>query len=540
VALQVYNTLKRTKEPLVPLKAGTVRMYACGVTVYDDCHLGHARSAVNFDVIRRYLEYKGITVDFVVNFTDVDDKIIRRANQEQTDSASIAGRYIENYFRDMDALGIRRASNYPKATENIGKMQEMIAVLVQKGHAYVESGDVFFDVSSFSGYGKLSGRDPDDQMDGARVAVDDKKHNPRDFALWKASKPGEPVWPFELDGNDLPGRPGWHIECSVMAPENLGETIDIHGGGTDLIFPHHENEIAQSEAYSDNPFARYWLHNGMIRFGADKMSKSLGNIVPISDLIEKYSGEVIRFFILTCHYRSPLNYAGEEKLEEARKALDRLYAARDVVADWASAGLDGDSHVSAGLYEEEDFTELQSVCMDVSTRFTNAMDDDFNTPEALASMFDLSRKVLQIKARLDASGFSAGISLALAAAEVNEIFSAWGGVLGILQEETLSVPRLADSDMAVIKGDLNDIASELTEHERPDLETWLRDEIESAGRVPDKERFAAMIDLAVELRSRCRRERLYQVSDTIRDRLKEHNVIVEDKKDGTSAWRVER
>ena len=320
MAIRVYNTLTGKKEDFVPLHEGKVGMYVCGVTVYDLCHIGHARSAIIFDILYRYFRYRGYEVTFVRNFTDIDDKIINRANQEGVDYKTIAERYIREFGMDIRGLGLEKATIEPRATDHIPEMIELVSGLIEKGYAYPGGGDVFFSVERFKEYGKLSKRNLEEMQAGARVEIDEKKKNPLDFVLWKGSKPGEPFWESPWGK----GRPGWHIECSVMSMKYLGETFDIHGGGRDLVFPHHENEIAQSEGATGKPFARYWIHNGFININKEKMSKSLGNILTIKEVVKEWHPEVLRLFFLSSHYRSPLDYS-EESLKEAKSGLDRFY-----------------------------------------------------------------------------------------------------------------------------------------------------------------------------------------------------------------------
>lgn len=373
MTLRIYNTMTRQEEPFETIEPGVVKMYVCGVTVYDSAHIGHALMAVVFDVVRRYLEWTGYTVRHAQNFTDVDDKIINRAAQVNRDPIEFAEEYIEAWHRESAALNILPATYYPRASEEIPEIIEMIQDLIDTGHAYhAKSGDVNYDVTSFDEYGKLSHQRLEDLLAGARITVDPTKRHPMDFVLWKAAKPGEPAW----DSPWGPGRPGWHIECSVMARRHLGDRIDIHGGGADLIFPHHENEIAQSESFeSCRPFARYWVHNALLEYRGDKMSKSLGNLVPVSEIIE--SGQVgpFRLMVLQTHYRHPLTFT-DEALESAGRGYERLVNA---VRDYdPSAGLDANDEVAAEL----------SAAVD---RFKQAMDDDFNTPVALSVLFDLAR-----------------------------------------------------------------------------------------------------------------------------------------------------
>ncbi len=378
--IRIYNTMSGRKEdfvPLVPKKAG---MYVCGITAYDVCHLGHARSAVVFDIIKRYLRYRGYDVIHVRNITDIDDKIIARAAAEKISTEEVARKYTEEYYRDMDLLGVSRADVEPKATDHIEEMKGIIQGLIDKGYAYHVSGDVYFEVSKFPGYGKLSKKNIEELMAGARIDVDERKKSPLDFVLWKASKPGEPSW-------DSPwgrGRPGWHIECTAMSSKYLGDSFDIHGGGADLIFPHHENEIAQSEAYSGRPFVRYWMHNGFITVDKEKMSKSLGNFFTIKEILARYEPEVVRYFLLSAHYRSPIEFS-DSQLNEAELSIDRYYTTVMRIDDFLRDAARGDKPVpSSGL------ENLLSSFMD---RFHHAMDDDFNTASALGNIFELIREV---------------------------------------------------------------------------------------------------------------------------------------------------
>jgi len=378
--MRVYNTLTKQKEEFVPLHEGEVRMYSCGPTVYDYFHIGNARPFIIFDTLRRYLEYKGYKVLFVQNFTDIDDKMIRRANEEGITVKELGDRFINEYFRDADALGIRRATFHPRATQHIGDMIALIRRLIEKGMAYEVNGDVYFDTSAFPEYGKLSGQNLEELEAGARVEVEEGKRNPMDFALWKAQKPGEPAW----DSPWGKGRPGWHIECSVMAMKYLGETIDIHAGGQDLIFPHHENEIAQSEAVTGKPFARYWMHNGYININNQKMSKSLGNFFTVREILERFDGEVVRFFMLAAHYRNPINVR-EDMLKQAQSALERLYNCK---ANLLHAMENAPTNELSK--EEGDFVQKLA---EFKGRFEEAMDDDINTADALAAIFDMVRDI---------------------------------------------------------------------------------------------------------------------------------------------------
>ena len=378
--MKIYNTLTRAKEELVPLTPGEIKMYSCGVTVYDLSHVGHARMMVVFDMISRYLRFAGYRVTFVRNFTDIDDKIIRRANQENVPASEISERYIAGFRQDIAALGAMAPEVEPKATEHVAEMIALIERLIAGGYAYVVDGDVYFEIRRFPPYGRLSGKNLEDLLVGARVEVDERKRDPRDFALWKSAKPGEPSWKSPWG----PGRPGWHIECSAMAMKHLGATIDIHGGGDDLIFPHHECEIAQSEASTGKPFARYWLHNGMMNMGAEKMSKSLGNTLWIREILKRHDADTLRFWLLGTHYRNPIEYA-EERLVEAGRALERLWG--PVVRARKHAEQNGNDGTLS--------PELQAF----RTAFVAAMDDDFNTPQALGVLFEMTNALNRLEGR---------------------------------------------------------------------------------------------------------------------------------------------
>ena len=385
MALRVYNTLSGEKELFIPLVPGKAGMYVCGVTVYDYCHIGHARAGIVFDIIYRYLKYSGYDVTYVRNYTDIDDKIINRANQEGTDYRTIADRYIEAFDEDMARLGMAKPTLEPKATDHIGAIINIIETLIDNGHAYVSSGDVYYAVETFPSYLKLSGRNLEDMQAGARVEVGDKKRHPMDFALWKGSKPGEPWWQSPW-GN---GRPGWHIECSAMSMEFLGKTFDIHGGGKDLVFPHHENEIAQSEGANGCQFVRYWLHNGFVNINSEKMSKSLGNFFTIREVLKKYDPETLRFFILSAHYRSPIDFS-DQNLDEAQSGLERIYSCLAALDE----ALNRKPH-SAEIAVVESMSqvglELQERVEQFMARFTEAMDDDFNSAQALGVLFEMVR-----------------------------------------------------------------------------------------------------------------------------------------------------
>ena len=376
--MKLYNTLTRTKEEFVPLEEGKVKMYVCGPTVYNFIHIGNARPFIMFDTLRRYLQYKGYEVTFVQNFTDVDDKIIKRGHEEGISPEEVANKYIDEYFVDADGLGIKRADVHPRVTDNIQQIIDFVKDLEDKGYAYEVNGDVYFDTKKFEGYGKLSRQNQDELEAGARIEVNDQKRHPMDFVLWKSKKEGEPGWNSPWGE----GRPGWHIECSVMSNRYLGETIDIHAGGQDLAFPHHENEIAQSEARSGKVFSNYWVHNGYININNEKMSKSKGNFFTVRDISKQYDLEIVRFFMLSAHYRNPVNFS-DEMLNQAKAGLERLYNAKEKL-EFTISNL---SESSIKDEEKELVNELESY----KTKFINSMEDDLNTADAVSAIFELSK-----------------------------------------------------------------------------------------------------------------------------------------------------
>jgi cysteinyl-tRNA synthetase len=462
--IRIYNTLTRKKEELQTLEPGVVKMYVCGVTVYNDAHVGHAMSALVFDIIRRYLEYRGFKVRHVMNYTDVDDKIINRAKQLKEDPFILAQRYIDDYAQNLKDLNILPASSNPRATQTMDKIESMVKGLIDKGFAYPASnGDVYFRVTKDNDYGKLSGRKLDDMQAGARIEVEEAKEHPMDFALWKAAKPGEPSWESPWGQ----GRPGWHIECSAMSLAELGEQIDIHGGGNDLIFPHHENEIAQSESYTGKPFARYWIHNGMLQLGGEKMSKSLGNIISIKEFLSRRDADVMRMLVLNGTYRAPLTF-NDETLDAAEKSVDRL-----------KSGFRPASPSAKGLPTGAG-AELLTQAESIHQAFISAMDDDFNTAGAVAVLFEL---VKAINTARDSDATDEQLKPAQA------ILRELTGVFGL---------RLAEK-----KG---------------------------SGETD------GFIGLLVEVRNEVRKQKLWALSDLIRDRLKTLGVTIEDGKEGTK-WR---
>ena len=411
--MKIYNSATRRKEELNPIHPGEIRMYSCGPTVYDYFHIGNARPFIVFDTLRRYLEYRGYKVTFVQNFTDIDDKMINRANREGITVKELGDRFIEEYFKDAQALGIRPATVHPRATEHIGDIIKLIKRLEANGLTYTVNGDVYFDTKAFPGYGKLSGQNLDDLEAGARIDVDTDKKHPADFALWKAAKPGEPSWNSPWGQ----GRPGWHIECSAMSMKYLGETFDIHSGGKDLLFPHHENEVAQAEGATGKPLAHYWMHNGFININNEKMSKSTGNFFTVRDILKEFSAEDVRFFMLSAHYRSPLNFS-REMIAQAHASLTRLYTARDQLV-FLQANVK-DQSLSP---EEEQLLERLS---DYVRRFDDAMDDDLNTADALGVLFSL---VQDVNSSLNANASLKAVSKAL------ETLESITNVLGLLMQK---------------------------------------------------------------------------------------------------------
>ena len=476
MAMRIYNTLTKSKKTFEPVVPGQVRIYVCGPTVYDSCHVGHARSVVVFDVVVRYLRTKGYQVTYVRNFTDVDDKIINRANAVGMDALELAEKYINEFHRDMDALNVMRADREPRVTEHITDIIDIIKNLVEKEAAYLVDGDVFFAVETFNEYGKLSGRKLADMVAGSRVEINENKRNPFDFVLWKAAKPGEPSWPSPWGE----GRPGWHIECSAMSSRFLGETFDIHGGGKDLIFPHHENEIAQSEAAHGKPFARYWMHNGFVNINNEKMSKSLNNFLMIKDIVQTYHPEAVRLFLLSSHYRSPIDFS-DQNLKESEKALEKIYGVRK------------------RLDQEAGFTDTDraSTTSNYWPVFCEAMDDDFNTAKGIGILFNLVKEANRV---LDEEGRSLEAPRTLAALTTD--LMRIGSILGILQQPWQSYfEKRATSQLQKMA---------------VSVET---------------------IDALVAERAAARTNKDWKRADEIRDQLEEAGILLEDKGDGTH-WKV--
>jgi cysteinyl-tRNA synthetase len=477
--LRVYNTLSGNKEEFVPLTPGKVGMYVCGVTVYDNCHIGHARANVVFDMIYRYLQAKGLEVTYVRNYTDIDDKIINRANRDGVDYREISERYIAEFDRDMARLMLLLPTFQPKATEHIGEIIELVERLIAKDFAYQSGADVFFCVEKFDSYLKLSKRNLEDMQAGARIEVDERKRHPMDFALWKGAKPGEPYWESPWGQ----GRPGWHIECSAMSMKYLGETFDIHGGGKDLIFPHHDNEIAQTEAATGKPFVKYWLHNGFVNINAEKMSKSLGNFFTIKEVLERYDAEVLRFFLLSAHYRSPIDFS-DQNLKDAELGLERIYK--------ALAGIDERLPAAGEQPPSEEGSELEEKCAAIAGRFGEAMDDDFNTALALGHLFDLVRSINK------ALPLASGRLLARVKAEVAGI----ARVIGV-----------CDSEPAAF-------LQRIKERKTSEMEIS-----------------AEEIEQLIAERAEARKAKNFKRGDEIRDDLLQRNIVLLDGAQGTT-WKV--
>jgi len=425
MTIRIYNTMTRRKEELKTREPGKIAMYVCGPTTYNLIHLGNARPVIVFDTVRRYLEYKGFKVDYVQNFTDIDDKIINRANEEKMDPLTLAAKYINEFYHDVQALGVREATVHPKVSEHISEIIDMVQGLIDKGAAYQVDGDVYFSVKDFKGYGKLSGRSLDEMQAGARVNVDERKRDPMDFALWKSAKPGEPAW----DSPWGPGRPGWHIECSVMSLKYLGQGFDIHGGGFDLIFPHHENELAQSEAYAgEGSFARYWMHNGFITVNEEKMSKSLGNFFTVREILAKYDPRIVRFYMLSTHYRSPLDF-DDSKLEMSKKSLERLL---NTLENAESVLKQKPLNLEQADLLDAEVKGLMAAAGEARESFEKAMDDDFNTALAIAALFDLSKETNSFLAKIKKGLNPEGVQ-ALSEAR-NTLFTLGQDVLGVFEK----------------------------------------------------------------------------------------------------------
>ncbi len=475
MSIKVYNTLTKQKEEFVPIQPGKANIYVCGVTPYNHPHVGNARPFVTWDVIRRFLEHEGYDVTHVQNFTDVDDKIINTANKEGVQWYEVCNRYIASYFEVMDKLNVRRAHVYPRVSEHIGEIIKTVQTLIDNGYAYVVDGDVFYSVEKFKYYGQLSGRNLEDMLAGARVDVDDRKRNPMDFALWKSAKPGEPSWPSPWGD----GRPGWHIECSAMSMKYLGKSFDFHGGGSDLIFPHHENEIAQSEGCTGcHPFVHYWLHNGFITVNEEKMSKSLGNFFMVIDILEHYDPETLRFFIVSTHYRSPLDFS-DARLTEAQKSLARLRQAQETLGELAAM-------MSAGPTEAS--LALRAKANELREAFMEAMRDDFNTALAISHMFALAKEInIYHKAVAAAAAKPDGKLVAI----LESVFGEMCSIIGVLEKSAAPAEAAADD-------------SKETE----------------------------LVELLINMRQEARKAKNYALADELRNKLGAVGIVLQDTPQG--------
>lgn len=486
--VKIYNTLTRKKEELKPIEPGHIKLYVCGITSYDYCHIGHARSALAFDMIVRYLRYLGNKVTYIRNFTDIDDKIIARAAEQDTSTEELANRFIDEFYVDMDKLGIDRPSMEPKATEHIQEMVDLISELIDKNMAYPAGGDVYFSVNSFSKYGKLSGRNLEDMQAGARISVNENKTNPMDFVLWKASKPGEPSWKSPWG----PGRPGWHIECSAMSRKYLGSTFDIHGGGQDLIFPHHENELAQSEGANAKPYVNMWIHHGFVTIRDEKMSKSLGNFLTIRDILDHYHPEVLRFFIFSTQYRNPLDFS-EAAMQDAMAGLDRLYECVASVERMNANYSESTDMLASG----KDKAKIKSM----EERFQKAMDNDFNTAQAQGILFETVKVINKIMRKLPHEPAAEDYKLLQYAAATLKKLAA---IMGLLQEN-------AEDYLAAKKAAMLAKIS-ISEEEIVEL---------------------------IQQRNQARTDKDWARSDEIRDKLLEQEIELKDGPEGTK-WSVKR
>ncbi len=486
--VKIYNTLTRKKDLLQPIEPGHVKLYVCGITSYDYCHIGHARSALAFDMIVRYLRYRGYKVTYIRNFTDIDDKIIKRATEQGTTTEELANRFIDEFYIDMDKLGIERPNMEPKATEHIQEMIDLINELIDKDMAYPAGGDVYYSVNSFPGYGKLSGRNLEDMQAGARISINENKTNPMDFVLWKASKPGEPSWESPWG----PGRPGWHIECSAMSRKYLGDTFDIHGGGQDLIFPHHENELAQSEGANNKPFVNMWIHHGFVTIRDEKMSKSLGNFLTIRDILEHYHPEVLRFFIFSTQYRNPLDFS-QDTMQDAMAGLNRLYECVAAVEKLPATCSDSADSVTSA----KDRKKLDSM----EERFQKAMDNDFNTAQAQGILFETVKTLNKILRQLPEIPTSEDHKLLVTTTDTVKKLA---GIMGLLQEN-------ANEYLAAKK----------------------------AAMLADIDIKEEEIQTLIQERNQAREAKDWARSDTIRDRLLEQSIELKDGPEGTG-WTVKR
>ena len=495
MSLKIYNSLNRKKEEFVPVVKNKVKLYVCGMTVYSDAHIGHARTYFAFDVIRRYFEYKGFNVLYVQNITDVDDKIIAAANKENVDALEYSKRFADRCLNDLDNLGVRRADLYPKASETIPDMINMTQQIIDKGFGYESDGDVYFSVEKFKDYGKLSGQKLDEMKGGARVDPGDKKHSPVDFALWKKAKPGEPSWnsPWGM------GRPGWHIECSAMSSKYLGLPFDIHGGGMDLRFPHHENEVAQAEAATGKEFAKYWMHIGLLTVNGEKMSKSIGNIVNVKDLLKSWNPEVVRFFFAQAHYRSPPDFS-EEALKNAEKGLDRIHRLKENLEECSKSAL---SNINEKTLSESEKDYLQKL-NDFKKSFEKAMDDDFNTPEAVSYVFDFvnqSNKFLKNMSNPNQALCKLALDTLIDLCSVLTLFQDKKSVDDSLIVDSLQKILIEYDDKSVESSNIDDL-----------------------------------MKVILQVREDARKERNWSIADNIRDSLDKLGIEIQDTADGP-VWR---
>ena len=489
MAIRVYNTLKRKKEDFKPAVEGRVHIYICGPTVYDYSHLGHARAYVAFDVIRRYLDYRGYKVLYVENVTDVDDKIINRAAETNQDALELSRRFAEEFDRDMKALGVKAPDVQPKVSEHISDIIDIVKGLIENGFAYEVDGDVYYRVLKFKKYTELSGLNIDELKAGARVDVDSRKESPLDFALWKKAKPGEVSW----DSPWGKGRPGWHIECSAMSMKYLGATLDIHGGGRDLIFPHHTNEIAQSEAYTGKKFAKYWMHNGFVTIDKEKMSKSLGNFFTIREILKKYSPDVVRFFLLSTHYRSPIDFS-DEHLKQAKIKLERLYNTLEAI--------DSALKIKKPRNLSEEDKKIITQIEVHRKKFTDSMDDDFNTTEAIAALFELARTINKyIETGKNPKVLQIGL----------DVFQEIDKVFNLFQLQEREIPKGADKAVEEMLKELK------------------------AAKMP--ETFEGKMEKLITMREEARKAKDFETSDKIRARLSEAGIVLEDQAEGVK-WKL--
>ena len=494
MSIRIYNTLTHKKEPLTPIEPDHVKLYVCGITSYDYCHIGHARSSLAFDMIVKYLRYRDYRVTFVRNFTDIDDKIIKRAQEQETSSQELANRFIDEFYIDMDFLGLERPDIEPKATEHIPEMISLISTLINKHKAYAVDGDVYYAVSEFSEYGKLSRRNLDDMQAGARISINEKKKHPMDFALWKSSKPGEPAWESPWG----PGRPGWHTECSAMSKKYFGDTFDIHGGGKDLIFPHHENEIAQSEAANEAPFVNMWIHHGFVTVRneetseTEKMSKSLSNFLTIRELSEKFHPEALKLFVFSTQYRNPLEYS-EQAMQDAESGLARLY---ECVAGFQALKRNEDTSAPS-ILNDKDSNKLISL----EQRFQQAMDNDFNSAQAIGHLFDTAKTINKVIGKFKPSQ------------SPNDLL--------LLKKSTTTLVKLAQ-----IMGLLTEPPQEFLHNRKQSI-------------LKDIDIDEASINQLIQQRYQARQTKNWELSDQIRDKLLEHNIELKDGPDGTT-WTVKK